>query len=237
MGPNILTLLVVLAALGLGWVLWRNWQKRGEIDRMARDRGWRVDRAKVSRLPARLEGETLVSLGADDAYFFSIYLQIEGHHRGRPFYLLTRQQKPSRRSEPDDRSFLFTRLSETKDFPPLAILPASTILKGLHSIDETLAATNDAIVLRQIPISERFDANYFVRGLPGTQDLLTPERQEAILAKPELFRRDDEKWHARFTVVPSLSERHAYLEFPSVDPNTIMNRLDMLMDWVEIVEM
>ncbi len=235
MGPTSLTIAILVVA-GVGWLLWRNWKKRGLLDRMARDRGWHVDRKKVRRLPARLESETLPSLHTSDDYRLSVYLQLEGTHRGRSFYLLSRQQRRRRRGIVGDGSFLFTKLGETREYPPLMVLPASSAMEALHRVDEWLAASNNELALPQVPISALFDASYLVRGLSGSQEFLTPERQRAILENPEMFQRSDETWHTRHVVIPCLSETYAYLEFPTVDPDTILNRLEMLMDWADIIE-
>ena len=230
-------LVTAVAFVGLVLLIIRMLRHKANITKIANKNGWDAQKKLGRTIPEEIHGETLNSLGdPENDWTFSCDLMIRGRHRKRPFTLITRGQKPTRHGEWGQSSYIFTRLSDIGALPPLMILPSSVILKPFNAKDERQSEIVGRPVFETQTMSPEFDQSYTVRGLAGAKEFVTPTMQKQILAKPDMFQRDAEPWYERYIIPLCLSENFAFIEVPSITPNTLINRLDMLMDWAEIVE-
>ena len=81
-----------------------------------------------------------------------------------------------------------------------------------------------------------FSESYTLRGLSGAQGHVTDAVQQALLDRPDLFRRMEEKWYKRLSTNPGVSERFAWVDIQGADPETLISRLDTLMEWADIID-
>lgn len=225
----------IAAVYGLVKLLLRNRRHAKLMADLASQKGWTVESDYGRSLPEAILGQTVLGLGdpADD-FAFDIYRKIKGKHRDREFILISRRQKHIKRTELSDTTYIFTRLNSDVSRPVLAIRPASKVLDAWRAVDGAVAKSNDVTTPARFSLSPEFDLKHAAFGFGGVADFLTKDRQDALLANPGIFQRKDELWYQRFFVLPGLSEQFAWISFSSVDPHTILNRLDSLMDWAEI---
>lgn len=230
-------IVIAIAALGVLLLITRTIRHKASIQKISKQNGWTVEKGLGRSIPQEIYGETLNAFGdPENDYSFKCYQVIRGLHRERSFLIVSKKNRSSRQMSWEDKSHVFTRLSDEPLYPPLMILPASGVLKVFHGIDEGLSELNKATVFEKLALPPEFEQLYFVRGLAGAEEFMTTVLQQKILTKPDMFRRDSEPWYARFTISLNLSERFAHIEVSNLDPNTLMNRLDMLMDWAEIAQ-
>lgn len=236
---------VIAFILALYWVpklIINSFKRSRHLKRLVKANGWLLEQTSSPKRPPELVGETLSNIAADDDEYYNVnvVVRIDGVHRGRSFTLLTfiQDRTKKRRAHSTDSTYIFTPLPDTSNAPPMFMYFNSAVLDGVQAIDS--AAKASAGKLRAFPkvaMPSPFCDSYTVRGLEGTRDFLTQEVQNAILEKPHLFRRQEEKWHKRFGTLPGLTEHYAYLNIQALDPHTLENRLDSLMDWAEIASM
>lgn len=226
------------------WVpkLFLNYFRRKKLlSRLVSENGWTLIQTSTPNRPAELADETFSNIAADDDDYYNVnvVLRISGKHRGRDFFLMTFSQRirKRRRSESSGGTYIFTRLQDEPVFPPMFMHINSKILDGVMAVDS--AAKVYSGKLRTFPVvsmQSPFADKYSVRGLESTRKFLTQEIQAAILEKPHLFLRSEEKWYRRTGVMPGLTERYAYVNIQDLDPHTLINRLDSLVDWADIVD-
>lgn len=206
------------------------------LQALIEEKGWRFEANLMRVLPEALVDQTLPGIGdpAND-HTFNIYRAIWGEHRGRSFLLVSCKQKPIKRTEINDETWVFTALGNATPYPLFSIRPASKLLDTIETAERAIAASNDVVLPERVPLSSEFNEKHVILGTEGTAALMTNQRQAAFLAKPDIVRREDETWYQRRFVVPGTTENYAWINFSSVDPQTLMNRLDALMDWVEII--
>ncbi|MGR3512227.1 MAG: hypothetical protein ACU0GG_05640 [Paracoccaceae bacterium] len=235
--------LLIWSALGLGFayllvkLVIRQSRHKKLLAELITRKGWMSEPGMGRALPEMLLDQTFPSLGDPvNDHTFDIYRKITGQHRGRDFLLLSRRQKPIKRTEVSDLTYVFTRLNGRETYPLFGIRPTSKLLDAIEIAERGIAEINGVEMPRQIPLSSNFNAKHTVLGTEGTREILSPSVQEALLANPDIFQREDEKWYQRFNVIPGTTENFAWINFSSVDPHTIENRLDALMDFAEIIE-
>lgn len=206
------------------------------LQNLIEEKGWRLGANLGRALPEALADQTLSGLGDPvNDHTFNIYRAIWGQHRGRDFVLVSCKQKPIKRTEIKDETWVFTALGNTAPYPLLSIRPASKLLDTIETAERSIAASNSVALPARLQLSTKFNEKHVILGTEGTAALMTNQRQAAFLAKPDIVRREDETWYQRRFVVPGTTENYAWINFSSVDPHTLMNRLDALMDWVEII--
>lgn len=236
---SFLLLLLVLLYFVPKLLLAERRRKKG-IDRIAKERGWHLDRTQRDALPPELAGETIFNMGDPETYHsFSVFLTIEGTYRDRAFLLLSRGCRRYRRQDGHSTTYLFAKLSDTAKFTPFFIHPKSGVMDGFLQMDaaaKTADKTIKSVFFSKLSMPAPFSESYTLRGLSGAQDHLTDEVQQALIDRPDLFRRMEEKWHKRLPTYPGVSERLAWVDIQGVDPETLFSRLDTLMDWADIIE-
>lgn len=234
-GILIAAVIGIAAVYGLVKLLLRNRRHAKLLTDLASQKGWTVEADFGRSLPDAILGQTVLGLGdpAND-FTFDLYRKITGKHRGREFILISRRQKPFKRTELSDETYILTPLDSDATHPVPAIRPASKVLDAWGAVDGAVAKANDVTTPARYPLSPEFDMKHAAFGFDGVADFMTRDRQDALLANPGIIRREDELWYQRFFVLPVLSEKFAWISFSSVDPHTILNRLDSLMDWAEI---
>ncbi|MEY1555924.1 hypothetical protein AB3Y40_09850 [Yoonia sp. R2331] len=234
-------LLLVLFLYGVPKLLFRKRRHARLITKLARDNGWEIDRTPRDVLPSQLSGETLHNIGnPSDYYSFRVWLTIKGEIRGRDFLLVAHGKQKTRTRDPGSGSVhIFTKLSKTPIFPPLFIHLKSNMLDGLLDIDASALATvkkRTAPHFPKVGMPKPFSDTYTVRGLTGAQDAISEKVQSSLLDAPHLFYRKSEKWHMRTGSMLGLTERFAFIEIQDLNLYTLENRLNALMDWVEILD-
>ncbi|MEL6659722.1 MAG: hypothetical protein AAFR36_24890 [Bacteroidota bacterium] len=228
----------------LYWVpkLFLNYFHRKKLlSRLVSENDWTLNQTSTPNRPTELVDETFSNIAADDDDYYKVdvALRINGKHRGRDFFLMTYSQRMRKRrnSEASGSTYIFTRIQDESAFPPMFMHINSKIFEGFMAVDSAAKASSGK--LRAFPVVSMpspFTHKYSVRGLKGTRDFLTQEIQEKILKKPHLFLLSKEKWYRRFGVIPGLTERYAYVDIQDLNPITLVNRMDSLMDWADIVD-
>jgi len=234
--------MAIWTALGLGTLfllvrlVLRQRHNAKLLHTMIKGKGWRFEANLRRVLPEALVDQTLPGLGdpAND-HTFNIYRAIWGEHRGRNFLLVSCKQKPIKRTELKDETWVFTALGNSVPYPRFSIRPASKLLDTIETAERAIAASNGVELPARVPLSSEFNEKHVVIGTDGTAELMTDTRQKAFLAAPDIVRREDETWHQRFHVIPGTTENFAWINFSYLDPHTIFNRLDALMDWAELI--
>lgn len=236
---SFLALLLVLLYFVPKLIFAERRRKKG-IARIAKERGWRLDRTQRDALPAELADETIFNMGDPETYHsFSVFLTIEGVYRDRAFLLLSRGCRRYRRQEGHSTTYLFTRLPEDAVFTPFFIHPKSGVMDGFLQTDAAAKKADrniKSVIFSKLSMPAPFSESYTLRGLSGAQGHITDEVQQALLDRPDLFRRMEEKWYKRFSTNPGVSERFAWVDIQGVDPETLFSRLDALMDWADIID-
>ena len=176
-------------ALGLGALyllfrlILRQRRNATALDTLIREKGWHLETGRGRALPEALVGETLPGLGDPvNDFTFNIYRKISGEHRGRKFLLVNCKQKPIKRTEIKDETWVFTPLGNASPYPLFSIRPASKLLDAIESADRAVAELNGVELPSRVPFSATFDEKHVVIGTSGTADLMTPARQDALLA-------------------------------------------------------
>lgn len=236
--------LVIILSIGalflLGKLLLRNRRHARLLQEMANQKGWAFETDLGRALPEIIAKETIMGFGdPENENRFNIYRKITGVHRNRNFLLISRKIRRRRSGkgyDHDDSTFLLTRLAGSHIYPIMAIRPASKILDAWGAADNALAKANGVEPPTNYSLSPEFNQKHVAYGFDGVEKFMTLEKQNALLANPDIFHREDELWYQRFYVLPGLSEEFAWIKLSSVDPHTIMNRLDALMDWAMIAE-
>jgi len=236
---SFLVLLLVLLYFVPKLLLAERRRKKG-IDRIAKERGWRLDRTQRDTLPSELAGETIFGMDDPENYHsFSVYLTIEGTYRDRAFILLSYGSRRSRRHEGRGTTFLFTKIAEGAVFTPFFIHPKSGVMDGFLHVDAAAAKADSkikSVIFSKLSMPAPFSESYTVRGKSGAQVHITDKVQQALLDRPELFSGKKEKWYKRFPTYPGASEQFAWVDIQHTDPKTLFSRLDTLMDWADIIE-
>ncbi|MGR3512226.1 MAG: hypothetical protein ACU0GG_05635 [Paracoccaceae bacterium] len=206
---------------------------------MAAENDWTIDRNVRDRLPAELVDETIFNMGDPESYYsFSVYLTIYGHHRGKDFLLLSRGNKRHRRSDGSANTFILTKVAEDAAFVPFFIHPKSAFMDSMLQMDAGVKKMDSgvkSVFFSKISTPEPFSKSYTLRGLHGATNHLTDDVRDALLARPDMFRRMEEKWYHRFSIYPGVSERFVWIDIQEVVPETLFSRLDALMDWADII--
>ncbi len=222
------------------WGLTAARRHRKAMDRIVRQNGWQMDRTSHTVLPPELAAETLPNMGSAETHFsFRVNLTIRGTYRDHPFLLVSHAQARYQKEQGGGTTRIFMQLADQPTFTPLFLHMKSAVLEAAFaastSIDTLRGSTE--VQFPAVSMPDDFSEHYTVRGLNGAGAFMTPERQGALLAKRDIFIRDEERWYHRFGCLPGLTERFAYLDIQDPNPVTLLTRFDMLIDWMEIVEM
>ncbi len=176
---------------------------------------------------------------AETHYSFKVYLTVRGMYRDRPFLLMSHGQARYRKQEGGGTTRIFIKLADQPTFPPLYLHVKSAVLDAAHTADQSVDTIggDKSVRFPKVSMPAEFATHYSLRGLHGAAEFMTERRQKALLKKRDIFIREEEAWYRRFGALPGLTERFAYLDIQDLNPVTLRTRLDMLIDWVEIVEM
>ena len=234
-------LFLVVFFYGLPKLLLRKRRHARLITKIVKENGWEIDRDKRNTFPPEVSDETLHNFGNPSDYAsFTVWLTIKGEHRGRDFLLVAHGKKQAKTRDPGSGSVhIFTKLSETPVFPPLFVHLKSDVLDGILAVDAFALAADKRAKAPHFPkvgMPKPFSDNYSVRGFPGAQDAISPLVQSSLLKRPDLFYRKNEQWHMRTGTMLGLTERFAFVDIQDLNPHTLENRLNVLIDWVDIVE-
>ncbi|MEL7390496.1 MAG: hypothetical protein AAFN76_12020, partial [Pseudomonadota bacterium] len=124
--------LLIWSALGLGAVCLlvklaiRQSRHKKLLTELVAQKGWTMVVGLGRAMPEALLDQNLLGLGDPVSDFtFDIYRKISGQHRGRDFLLISRRQKPIRRTELSDETYVFARINGRTSYPLLSIRPTS----------------------------------------------------------------------------------------------------------------
>ncbi|MEL7390495.1 MAG: hypothetical protein AAFN76_12015 [Pseudomonadota bacterium] len=220
-------------------LLLANRRRRKHLDKIVSENGWQIDRTVREHLPAELANETISNMGDPETYHsFNAYLIIRGRYRGREFLLLSHGKRRHRRTDGSGTTFIFTKASGNAAFVPFFVHQKSALMDSMLQMDAGVKKMDRSVkstFFSKISMPKPFSESYTLRGLRGAANHLTEDVQQALLDRPDMFRRMDEKWYHRFSIYPGVSERYVWIDIQEVIPDTLFSRLDILMDWADII--